>query len=497
MLLPLLLLQGAPRRTTGAACLAMAVLLAGCAVGPDYVRPSMEVPAAYKEAGPWKTAQPRQIDSGHNWWQAYGDLTLDHLIEQANQTNQNIRQAEAQYRQALAVAAEARAGFWPTLGIGGGAGRAQTNTNGPKLGNNYTVGVTAGWEPDLWGGIRRSAEAGQAASQASAADLAAARLSIQTTLAQDYMQLRVTDLQLDLYARTLKAYQRALTLTQNQYAAGVTLRSDVALAQSQLSTAQAQALDLQAQRSQLEHALAILTGKAPAAFSLPPVPSNSEQTLSLPMQLPAIPTGLPSDLLERRPDIASAERRAAAANANIGVARAAYFPSLMLSASGGFDSGSFLQWFNVPGRVWALGASLAQTVFDGGLRKARDQQATAAYDAAVAQYKQTVLGGFQEVEDNLATLRILAQEAVAQDQAVQSARLAANLALAQYRAGTSIYLNVVTAQALALSAERTMAQLRGRQLLASVALIKATGGGWSASQLPAGPSETASRAKSN
>lgn len=215
------------------------------------------------------------------------------------------------------------------------------------------------------------------------------------------------------------------------------------------------------------------------------------------MRLPAVPTGLPSDLLERRPDIAGAERRAAAANAEIGVARAAYFPSLMLSASGGFDSASFLQWFNVPGRVWALGASLAQTIFDGGLRKARDQQAMAAYDAAVAQYKQTVLGGFQEVEDNLATLRILAQEAVAQDQAVQSARLAATLALAQYRAGTSIYLNVVTAQALALSAERTMAQLRGRQLLASVALIKATGGGWSASQLPAGPSETASRAKSN
>ncbi|OWT57670.1 RND transporter [Candidimonas nitroreducens] len=465
------------------ACAAIALALAGCAAGPDYVRPTLDIPAAYKEPGPWKSASPGSIDPHGAWWKAYRDPTLDRLIEQADAANQNIQQAQAQYRQAQATAAAARAGFWPTLGAGAGAQRAQTNTNGPKLGNTYSVGLSAAWEPDLWGAIRRSVQAGEAASQASAADLAAARLSIQAAVAQDYMQLRITDLQIDLYTRTIAAYQRALQLTQSQYASGVALRSDVALAQNQLSTTQAQALDLRAQRSQLEHALAILAGKAPANFSLAPAPSNPAQTLSLPLRLPETPTGVPSQLLERRPDIAAAERRAAAANANIGVARAAYFPALTLSASGGYSSDSFVQWFDVPGRVWALGAALAQTLFDGGLRQARSDAAVAAYDAAVAQYKQTVLTGFQEVEDNLAVLRILHDETAAQEQAVQSAQLAERLALAQYRAGTSIYLNVVAAQALALSAERSLAQLHGRQLIASVALIKAVGGGWNAAQI--------------
>ncbi|MBV6305799.1 efflux transporter outer membrane subunit [Candidimonas humi] len=483
MLFPPKLQYAWARQGRGLACAAAAVALAGCAVGPDYVRPAMHIPAAYKEAGPWKSASPSHIDGHSDWWTAYGDPTLDRLITQADTANQNIQQAQAQYRQAQAAAAAARASFWPTLGAGVGAERAQTNTNGLKLGNTYSVGLTAGWEPDLWGGIRRSVQAGEAASQASAADLAAARLSIQATVAQDYIQLRVTDLQLDLYTRTLAAYRRALQLTQSQYASGVALRSDVALAQNQLSSTQAQAIDLQAQRSQLEHALAILVGKAPADFSLPALSGPPGGTLDLPIRLPETPTGVPSQLLERRPDIAGAERRAAAANANIGVARAAYFPALMLSASGGYSSGSFVQWFDVPGRVWALGAALAQTLFDGGLRKAHSDEAIAAYDAAVAQYKQTVLGGFQEVEDNLATLRVLRDEALAQKQAVDSAQLAERLALAQYRAGTSVYLNVITAQTLALSAERSLVQLRGRQLVASVALVKAVGGGWNAAQI--------------
>lgn len=471
-------------------CAAALAALAGCAVGPDYVRPAMNIPAAYKESGPWRGASPGTIDAHSEWWRAYGDTTLDRLVTRADAANQNIRQAQAQYRQAQAAAAAARASFWPTLDASAGAQRARTNTNGLRLGNTYSVGLTAGWEPDLWGGIRRSVEAGEAASQASAADLAAARLSIQATVAQDYMQLRVTDLQLDLYTRTLAGYQKALQLTQSQYASGVALRSDVALAQNQLSTAQAQALDLRAQRSQLEHALAILVGKAPADFSLPPAAGGQAGSLALPMRLPETPVGVPSQLLERRPDIAAAERRAAAANASIGVARAAYFPALTLGASGGYSSGSFAQWFNLPGRVWALGATLAESLFDGGLRKARSDEAIAAYDAAVAQYKQTVLGGFQEVEDNLALLRILRDEAAAQEQAVQSAQLALRLALAQYRAGTSIYLNVITAQTLALGAERSLAQLHGRQLLASVALITATGGGWDAAQIDAGTKQT-------
>jgi NodT family efflux transporter outer membrane factor (OMF) lipoprotein len=461
---------------------AVAATLAGCAVGPDYARPQLPtMPTAYKEAGPWKTAEPGRIDSNQNWWEAYGDQTLDGLIAQANEANQTIQQAAAQYRQARAAADAARSAFWPTAGLGLGAGRARTQTNSgvPELGNTYSATLDVSWEPDLWGSVRRTVEASEANTQASAAQLAAARLSIQADLAQDYMQLRVTDLQKALYARTLEAYTRALKLTQSQYSAGVALRSDVALAEAQLKTAQAQAIDLDDQRNQLEHAIAILMGKSPAEFSLPPTPDSWRDPV------PQIPTGVPSQLLERRPDIANAERLAAAANANIGVAQAAYFPQLLLSAGGGFSSttAGLAQWFNTPSRIWSLGASLAETVFDGGLRAAQTAEARAAYDAAAAQYKQTVLGGFQEVEDNLSTLRVLAGETTAQDQAVTASRLAEQLSLSQYRAGTVTYLTVVTSQALALSNERTAVQLLGRQLVASVALIKAVGGGWDASQL--------------
>jgi len=464
-----------------AVTLALAILISGCTVGPDYVLPKMDLPAAYKEQGPWKIAEPGQIDSKQHWWEAYQDGTLNDLIGQADLANQNIRLAQAQYRQAQAAASLARASLWPTVGVAAGPSRAQTNSyNSLHLVTTDAIGLSASWEPDIWGAVRRSVEAGDASSQAGAATLAAARLSIQATLAQDYLQLRVTDLQKDLYQRTVVAYTRSLALTQHQYAAGVALRSDVAQAETQLRSAQAQLIDLDATRNQLEHAIAILVGKAPAAFNLPPVKADAA---ALQANMPQIPTGLPSDLLERRPDIANAERLAAAANANIGVARAAYYPSLTLSATGGYSSLTYAQLFDVPSRIWSLGSTLAATLFDGGARNAHNDQAIAAFDAAVATYKQTILGALQEVEDNLSTLRVLDQESVAQKQAVQAAQLSERLALSQYQNGTTTYLAVATAQAAALSNERTAAQLLGRQLVASVALIKAIGGGWHASEI--------------
>jgi len=471
-----------PAPLLSAAAIATALLLGGCAVGPDYVRPQLDLPTAYKEQGPWKKAEPGQIDSNQRWWEAYRDPVLNGLIEQANQANQNIRLAEAQYRQAQATAAIARASLWPSIGASAGATRAQTNspTAGSRLTDTYSVGLNASWEADIWGRVRRSVENGDAASQASAASLGAARLSIQATLAQNYLQLRVTDLQKDLYARTVAAYTRSFQLTRHQYDAGVALRSDVALAETQLRAAQAQLIDLDATRNQLEHAIAILLGKAPAAFSLAPLTTDAA---ALQASMPAIPTGLPSDLLERRPDIANAERLAAAANANIGVARAAYFPALTLSASGGYSGVSFSQLFDTPSRVWSLGSTLAAVLFDGGARSARNDQATAAFDGAVATYKQTVLGGLQEVEDNLSTLRVLDQESQVQDQAVKAAQLSERLALSQYQAGTTTYLSVVTTQATSLTNQRTAVTLLGRQLVASVALIKATGGGWTVAEI--------------
>lgn len=457
--------------------------LAACTVGPDYVRPPVEVPAAYKENGSWKTAEPRAADPKQPWWERYGDPILNRLIQDGDAANQSIHLAEANYRQAQALADAAAAALSPTLGANVGAGRARTNTTGIKEGDAFSGSLNASWVPDFWGGIRRNIEAGRDTAQATADDLANARLSIQASIAQDYFQLRITDQQRDLYAATTQAYARALKLTQAQRGAGVALASDVALAQSQLSSAQATATDLDASRALLEHAIAILTGRPPAQFDLPPGGTA--------LQLPAIPLGLPSELLERRPDIAAAERRVAAANANIGVARAAYYPNIVLSASGGFNAAAVGSFFSVPSRVWSLGATLAETIFDGGLRQARDAQAVAAYDGAVAQYKQTVLTGFQQVEDNLATLRILDREADYQDQAVKAGQIAERSSLAQYRGGTATYLAVVTAQTLSLTNQRAAVQLRGRQLAASVSLITATGGGWTA------PAETASASAAN
>lgn len=456
------------------ACCALA-LLGGCAVGPDYQRPALALPAAYKEIPQgWKLATPADHLPRGDWWVIYRDPYLNDLAAQVRISNQNVQVAVARYRQARASAQEARAGFFPTLGLNVGVSRNRSsgdsdNPGSVSSGNKSTL--DASWEPDLWGLVRRSVESGDASTQASAADLAAAELSAQAELVQDYLQLRIIDSQRRLAADTIAAYRRSLQLTQNQYAVGIVTKADVAQAQGQLKTAEAQAIDLDLSRKQLEHAIAILIGKAPADFSL-------AENLNWRPFVPAIPGGVPSDVLERRPDVASAERAAASANAQIGVARAAYFPALTLTASGGFQSGDLANWFNAPGRVWSLGASLAQFIFDGGVRVARNQQAVAAYDASAAAYRQTVLGALQEVEDNLAGLSLLGKEIDAQRQALAANQESERLALNQYKAGTVSYLNVASAQTARYNSASSVLQLQGRQLSASVQLIKALGGGW-------------------
>lgn len=465
--------------------------LAGCAVGPDYHgAPDASMPAAYKELAGWKQASPADLAPRGAWWEVYGDATLNSLVAQVQLNNQTVKQFEAQYRQAVAAGDAARASFWPTLSLGVNANRSASNTSNlsgvdttttggttgttstshSSIKNNYNGSLDASWEPDLWGKVRRSVEAQDAVTQASAADLAGALLSAQATLAQDYFSLRVLDSQQTLYQQTVDAYQKSLKLTQNQYQAGIVTRADVAQAQTQLLNAQAQLTDLEVSRAQMEHAIATLLGKAPADFTLAPAP--------LQVTLPAVPVGLPSTLLERRPDIASAERKVAQANANVGVATAALFPALSLSASGGYQNNSFAQWFNAPSQIWSLGAALTQPLFQGGLLRAGQQEAKANYDATVATYRQTVLGGLQEVEDNLVALRVLENEAITRQQAVTAARDSEALALNQYKAGTATYVNVATAQASALSTEVTALQLQGRQLTAHIQLIKALGGSW-------------------
>ncbi|HET7634561.1 MAG TPA: efflux transporter outer membrane subunit [Burkholderiales bacterium] len=459
----------------------MLALLAGCAVGPNYVRPGVTLPAAYKENGNWKPARPQDLISRGNWWQIFGDPKLNTLEQQIDISNQNVRLAEAQFREARALVQAARAGYFPTV-----SGTVSTSRSGSSSGSgnriatgpvtDHTLSLDASWEADVWGRIRRTVEASEANAQASAADLESARLSAQADLAQDYFLLRVTDAQQQLLNDTVAAYERSLQLTKNQYAAGVAAKADVVQAETQLKTTQAQAIDVGVQRAQLEHAIALLVGKPASTFSIAPE--------RLAATAPSIPVGVPSQLLERRPDIAATERQVAAANAQIGVAESAYFPSLTLAASGGFENASFARWLSAPSLFWSVGPALAATLFDGGLRQAQTEQARAAYDAAVAGYRQTVLTAFQQVEDNLAALRILKQEAQVQDQAVKAARESVTLTTNQYKAGTVSYLNVVTVQAAALANERTAMNIIGQQLTASVLLIKALGGGWNVSQLP-------------
>jgi NodT family efflux transporter outer membrane factor (OMF) lipoprotein len=456
--------------------LALSLLLGGCALGPDFLRPEVKIPPAYREAKGWKTAEPAAPSRDDVWWERYGDPLLNELVGQVDSANQTVLAAEARYRQAQAVVSASRAAFFPTLGSSVSATRAESNssttsgsnTNNP-IRNTDKLGLSSSWEIDLWGRISRSVESSRGSAEASAADLAAARLSAQATLAQNYLQLRVTDAQLRLLQRTIATYQRSWEITRNRYEAGVASQADVAQAETQLRTTQAQATDLGLQRVQLEQAIAILVGKTPAEFSIAEVEAVPEA--------PLVPAQFPSLLLERRPDIAAAERRVAAANAQIGVAQAAFFPALTISASGGYQNTSFADLISLPNRFWSLGPSLALTLFDGGARAAVKEQAVAAYDQTVATYRQTVLTAFQEVEGNLAALRLLAEEREIQRAAVRAANQFQELTNNQYLAGTVSYLNVATAQASALSAERSSLDLQNRQLAASVALVKALGGG--------------------
>lgn len=472
-----------------ARCLTPALLLAllsGCmTVGPDYQRPTAPVPGDWRQAAAhWKPATPQDLSRSDAWWTLFGDPVLDALIPAVEPSNQNIRAAEAQYRQALALLAQARAALLPGLNadVQGTRSRSpattgtRSTTSGGGLTTSYVGGVTASWEIDLWGRISRSLEAGAANAQASAADLAAVTLSARGALAQSYFQLRVAERREALLTQTVDANQRALSIAQNRYAAGVVPRSDVIQAQSQLAAVEAQLIDVRIPRAQLEHAIALLVGRAPADFritngTLPPLPSN-------------IPLVLPSTLLERRPDIAAAERRMAAANAQIGVATAAYFPTLTLSGAAGFRATDLSNWISAPARYWSIGPSLVLTLFDAGRRRGVIDQNEAIYDQRVASYRQTVLIALVEVEDNLVAVRVLADEAAAQARAVALARQALDITLNQYKAGLVGFNNVVIAQTSLLSAELTALSVLGRQFEASVVLVRALGGGWSSAELP-------------
>jgi NodT family efflux transporter outer membrane factor (OMF) lipoprotein len=455
------------------------VLLSACAIGPDYQRPGVTTPVQFKQAEGWRQANPSDALARGAWWELYGDRQLDALVLRLNSSNQTVAQYEAQYRQAQALVRSTRGALFPTLDLSAGKTRSSqgTGSSGSSLSqsssgirNTYTTQLGVSWEADIWGKLRRGLEADRASAQASLADLAAMRLSLQSELVQNYLQLRVIDEQKRLLEATVQAYQRSLDLTQNQYRAGISGKDAVFLAQTQLKSTQADLIDLAWQRAQLENAIAVLIGMAPAEFSL-------AASTDIPA-LPAIPLAVPSQLLERRPDIAAAERSVMAANAEIGVAKTAYFPDLTLSLAGGYSSSSFSNWVSLPNRFWSVGPQLAMTLFDGGQRAAEVDRSEAAYDQTVAQYRQTVLDGFREVEDYMSQLKVFDEEASVRNEALQAARESLRLTSNQYKAGLIGYLDVVNVQATALSNERSVLTLMQSRLVASVQLIAALGGGW-------------------
>jgi NodT family efflux transporter outer membrane factor (OMF) lipoprotein len=464
--------------------IASLLLLAGCAVGPRYSRPAASVPPAYKEEPPgWKTAQPNDQITRGKWWEIFGDPQLNSFEEQINISNQSLKAAFAQFEQARALVTFNRANYYPTVTTGVSASRNRQSQNrglATSLSktnfSDLVLPVSVSYEADVFGRLRRTVEAARSSAQASAGDLESLSLSLHAELAADYFQLRTFDAEERLLNDTVAAFEKALQLTQNRYRGGVASAVDVAQAQTQLETTRSQAIDLQVQRSQLEHAIAVLLGQPASSFSIAAAPWATPP--------PAIPPGLPSDLLERRPDIAAAERRASAANAQMGVARAAYFPLFTLSGSGGFESSSITNWFNGPSGFVSAGASAVVTAFDVGRRRAVSEQARAAYDQTVANYRETVLTAFQEVEDNLAALRILENEATTQDAAVNAAQHSLELSTNRYKGGVVSYLEVITAQSIALSDERAAVDILRRRMIASVQLIKALGGGWTSANLP-------------
>ncbi|MGB3741477.1 MAG: efflux transporter outer membrane subunit [Castellaniella sp.] len=449
------------------------VLLAGCAVGPDYQRPAQDVGVAYAHApaGQWRPAEPGIVRLKSAWWQGFNDPQLDELMTRLSAQNLDLVQAEAQYRQAQAALASSRAGLFPTLDASASrsrAGQGISSANNPAT--NYSLSATASWELDLWGRVRRGIEASRAGAQASQADLAAMRLSLQSTLAQTYFSVRTSQQQDALLGQTYDEYQRALEMTRNRYAAGVASSADVAAAQAQLEQVRVQRIRLSWQREQSIHALAVLVGQVPAHFNLP--------AGTMPAQAPEVPVGVPSVLLQHRPDIAAAERRVREANARIGVAQAAWFPDITLSAQGGYRAGEFASWLLAPARFWTIGPALALSLFDGGARSAAVDSAQAGYDAQAAAYRKTVLDAMREVEDALVQSASLVREQAAQNRALAASRETLRQVTTQYKAGLVDYLSVVQAQASALSAEQNTLDLQAQRLTAAVLLMAALGGGY-------------------
>jgi NodT family efflux transporter outer membrane factor (OMF) lipoprotein len=450
---------------------AVAVALSGCAVGPDYQRPSAPVSAQYKEAQGWVPAAPADALDRGAWWTLFKDPVLDKLAASVAVSNQNVAAAAAAYDQARALVQEQRAALFPVVSLSAGASRNGGNGSA-RPGNNYQVNLGGSWEPDVWGRLRRTASGAEASAQASAADLASATLSAQGELVSDYFSLRQTDAQRALLADTIAGYKRVLEIAQNRYAAGVVAKTDVLQARTQLANAQADDAGLTRQRAQLEHAIAVLVGKAPGDFSLPPAAWQPKVI--------NVPVGVPSTLLQRRPDIASSERRVAAANEQIGVAKSAYFPNLNLSASTGSAAGTVAGLFGASTTLWSLGLSAAQTLFNAGATHAKVEGAQAAYEAAVARYRQTVLAAFQDVEDQLTASRVLADQQDMRLRASQAADEAETIMVNRYKAGQVSYTDVFTVQSSALSARRALVQAQADREIAAVALIQALGGGWHA-----------------
>lgn len=454
-------------------------LLSGCAIGPDYQRPQTAAPLEYKQAAGWTQANPSDSLARGAWWELYGDPQLNALVDKLNSANQSVAQSEAQFRQAQALVRSARGAFLPSADLSVGKTRSSQGTgssnssltsssSGIRDTLNAQVGVS--WEADVWGKLRRGLEANEASAEASLADLAAMRLSQQSEMVQNYLQLRVIDEQKRLLEATVEAYQRSLKMSENQYRAGISGKDAVAQAQTQLRNTQASLIDLIWQRAQFENAIAVLTGQAPAGFNLAEIKNVPK--------LPQIPVSLPSQLLERRPDIASVERSVIAANANIGVAKAAYYPDFSLSLSGGYSSSQYQDWISVPNRFWSVGPKISLPLFDGGQRSAEVDRNEAVYDQTVAKYRQTVLDGLREVENYMVQLKVLGDESVVQEQALESARESLRLTSNQYKAGLIAYLDVVSVQTTALSTERSVLNLLQSRLIASVQLIAALGGGW-------------------
>lgn len=463
--------------------------IAGCTVGPNYSKPKAEVPTAFVETPEnWKQAQPSDALEKGKWWQIYQDQQLNELEEQVNVSNQSLKAAEAQFAEARAALRVTRSQKYPTITADPSAFHDRISANRPLLNtttassikreyNDFVLPpIDVSYEADLWGRVRRLVEASRSEAQASAADLANVSLSLHAELATDYFQLRGLDAQKKLLDDNVQAFEKALELTQNRFQGGLASAVDVAQAQTILETTRAQSIDLGVQRSAFQHAIAVLVGKPASVFALPPLPLDTPP--------PVIPSGLPSDLLERRPDISAAERRVQEQNAQIGVAKAAYYPLVTLAGSGGFESTVITTLIQGPSGLYSLGGQAAQTLFDGGKRKGTLEQARATYDQSVDQYRATILTAFQEVEDNLAALRILEDEAGTQARAVAAAQHSLSLSETRYRGGVTNYLEVTTAQSAALSDEVTAVNLLTRRMAASVLLIKALGGGWNVSQIP-------------